>query len=70
MRSPNFRTGAVHLDEAMMALGRAAAQLRVDGAEKQHPFYYRCNQFWRQVEEFRNETRRAASDAIPRRRLG
>lgn len=70
MREPKFFAARGFADEAMAAISRAAVHLRVDGAERQHPFYYRANQFWRQLEEFRAELARAAADGVPRRRLG
>jgi hypothetical protein len=69
-RPPNFYAARGYVDEAMSAMNRASAQLRVQGAERQHPFYYRANQFWRQLEEFRADLARAATDAIPQRREG
>lgn len=63
--SPRFFVASKFVDLALSALSRISVQLRVDGAETQHPLYYRANQFWRQLDEFRVDLRRAAEGALP-----
>jgi len=65
-RPPHFYAARAFIDEALTAISRAGAQLHVEGTERQHPHYYRANQFWRQLDEFRAELARAAG--IPERR--
>jgi hypothetical protein len=67
-RPPHFFGARAFVDEAMNAISRAASQLRLQGSERQHPYYYRANQFWRQLDEFRAELAREAG--IPERRRG
>ena len=67
-RPPHFFGARAFVDDAMTAVARAAAQLRVEGNDRQHPYYYRANQFWRQLDEFRTELARQAG--IPERRRG
>jgi hypothetical protein len=64
-RPPRFFLASKFVDEALTALSRVSAQLRVDGAETQHPLYYGANQFWRQLDEYRVELRRCAEGALP-----
>ena len=51
---------ALHVEAVLGELSRVGENLRVDGQQQQHPLYYRANQFWRQLEEFKTELDRAA----------
>ena len=63
MRPPHFLAARNFIDNALGELSRAAASLKLPGDKpgtRQHPTYYRANQFWRQLDEFRSELERAA----------
>jgi hypothetical protein len=64
-RPPRFFFASKFIDVALSSLGRVSEQLRVDGEDTQHPLYYRANQFWRQLDEFRVELRRCAEANLP-----
>jgi hypothetical protein len=59
-RLPKFFAARAAIEEALSALSRASVQLRAEGESQQHPMYYRANQFWRQLDEFRVEIDRCA----------
>ena len=61
-RAPHFLAARNFIDNALGEVSRAGAQLRLPGdvGTRQHPMYYRANQFWRQLDEFRAELERAA----------
>jgi hypothetical protein len=65
LNRPAFFASIRLVDLSMMALGVIAGKLRVEGATRQHPLYYRANQFWRQLDEFRSDLRHAAEGALP-----
>ena len=71
MRPPHFLAARNFIDNALGELTRAAQQLKLPGdrpGDRQHPMYYRANQFWRQLDEFRAELDRAAGVPVTRGR--
>jgi hypothetical protein len=62
---PRYFAAIRFVELAMSAVRRASGLLRLPDTVRQDPLYYRTNQFWRQLDEFRTELRRAAEGALP-----